>query len=266
MTAPFELAAVALVFMLAVMSTAWLTQRAAKNAGWIDVFWTFGTGATLVLAALWHTDALPPRQWLVAALGGIWAVRLGTYIALRVASSREEDVRYKRLRAQWGAGFQSRVFGFALLQAPAGALLAFCVFLAAHAGPGVLTIRDAIGAALLAVAIVGEGVADEQLRRFKRTAAKGAVMDKGLWGLSRHPNYFFEWVGWLAYPVIAIDPAYPLSYASLIAPAVMYVILRYGTGVPMLERVMLESRGDAFRDYQKRVSPFFPLPPRKAPK
>jgi steroid 5-alpha reductase family enzyme len=42
----------------------------------------------------------------------------------------------------------------------------------------------------------------------------------------------------------------------------MFLILRFGTGVPALEKSMLESRGDKFRDYQRRVSAFFPLPPK----
>jgi steroid 5-alpha reductase family enzyme len=44
---------------------------------------------------------------------------------------------------------------------------------------------------------------------------------------------------------------------------VMYGLLRYVSGVTPLEEAMLESRGDKFRDYQKRVSVFFPLPPQK---
>jgi steroid 5-alpha reductase family enzyme len=88
-------------------------------------------------------------------------------------------------------------------------------------------------------------------------------MDEGLWSWSRHPNYFFEWFGWLAYPAIGFDPAVPFTWMTWIAPTLMFVILRYGTGVPALETSMLRRRGDAFRVYQERVSAFFPLPPRR---
>ena len=65
---------------------------------------------------------------------------------------------------------------------------------------------DVAAPAVLAVAIVGEALADAQLRRFRADPAnRGSVCDVGLWGWSRHPNYFFEWLGWVAYPLIAID-------------------------------------------------------------
>jgi steroid 5-alpha reductase family enzyme len=95
-------------------------------------------------------------------------------------------------------------------------------------------------------------------------ANRGKVIEIGLWAWSRHPNYFFQWLGWLAYPVIALDPARPVTWLSLAAPAVMYGLLRYVSGVPPLEQAMLKSRGDLFRDYQRRVSVFFPLPPKRA--
>jgi steroid 5-alpha reductase family enzyme len=64
---------------------------------------------------------------------------------------------------------------------------------------------DIVGVAVLVIAVAGTGLADEQLRRFKRNPAnKGQVCDIGLWSWSRHPNYFFEWVGWLAYPILAV--------------------------------------------------------------
>jgi steroid 5-alpha reductase family enzyme len=106
------------------------------------------------------------------------------------------------------------------------------------------------------------------LKNFRTDPAnKGRVCGVGLWRWSRHPNYFFEWFGWLAYPVIAIAPDYPLSYpwgwATLLAPVFMYWILVHVTGIPPLEQQMLRSRGERFRDYQSRTSMFFPLPPQR---
>jgi steroid 5-alpha reductase family enzyme len=197
----------------------------------------------------------------VAALGAVWAIRLGGYVALRVAGSKSEDARYSKLREEWGAKFQNNMLFLVIPQAPATALLAVSVFTAAHVGFGPIGLRDILGAVVLAIAIAGEGLADEQMRRFKRTATHGALMDRGLWAWSRHPNYFFEWLGWMAYPVIGFDPSRPETWATFVAPVVMFIVLRYGTGVPMLERIMLQSRGDLFRDYQSRVSPFFLWPP-----
>ena len=251
--------------MAVVMTAAWLVQRAVRNGGWVDGFWTFGTGAACVAAALWPEPAMnSARQLLVAGLAAVWALRLGSYIAHRVATSAE-DTRYTGLREEWGARFQANMFWLVIVQAPAAAILGLTVFAAAHGGGSDLGLRDVIGTLVLVIAIVGEGLADEQMRKFKSEGHHGAIMDKGLWGWSRHPNYFFEWFGWLAYPVIGFDPSEPWSWATWIAPVVMFLILRFGTGVPALEKTMLQSRGDKFRDYQKRVSAFFPLPPKGNP-
>ena len=103
------------------------------------------------------------------------------------------------------------------------------------------------------------------MKRFRADPTnKGKVIETGLWAWSRHPNYFFQWLGWVAYPVIALDPSRPVTFLSLAAPAVMYGLLRPVSGVPPLEEAMLKSRGDLFRDYQKRVSVFFPLPPKQS--
>jgi steroid 5-alpha reductase family enzyme len=208
---------------------------------------------------------IKPRQALVAALVAIWALRLGLYVALRVARS-EEDSRYADLRRQWGAKFQGRLFGFILIQAPVGLILALGIMLAARNPKPGLGLSDALGAAILAIAILGEALADEQLRRFKTDPAnRGQICDSGLWSWSRHPNYFFEWFGWLAYPVIAWAPpsVYPWGFAAIVAPILMYLVLDRGTGVPPLEAQMLKSRGDAFVRYQARVSRFFLSPPRR---
>ena len=142
-----------LVSMTGVMSAAWLAQRALLNAGWVDVFWTFGTGASCVAMALWPGHAaVMERQALVALLGAIWSARLGFYIAIRVARSTEEDARYAGLRKDWGAGFQSKMFALVIVQAPASALLTLSVFAAAHGPTAGIGVRDLFGVLLLAIA------------------------------------------------------------------------------------------------------------------
>ncbi len=92
---------------------------------------------------------------------------------------------------------------------------------------------------------------------------RGAVADTGLWGWSRHPNYFFEWLGWFGYFAIAVTPGYGPGWLALIGPAMMYWLLVHASGIPPLEKHMLATRGDAFRAYQARVSAFFPWPLRR---
>ena len=256
------------VLLLAVMAAAWVVQTLTRNVGWVDVFWTFGEGLAGAGLALWPAGgALGARQGLVAALVAIWSLRLGLYVAIRVASG-PEDRRYVELRQDWAPRFRLKLLGFVLLQAPVGLILALAITLAArNPAPG-LGWRDGLGAFVLLAAILGEGVADEQMRRFKADpSSHGRICERGLWAWSRHPNYFFEWMGWLAYPVIAwpSGPVYVWGWAAWVAPVLMFLVLDRGTGIPPLEAHMAKSRGQAFADYQARVSRFFPVPPRQRP-
>ena len=257
---------VSLALVLA-MTGAWAVQRVTGNSGWIDAIWSLSTGAAGVAYALIPTTGYHPsaRAVLAAVLVGVWSLRLGLHIAARTASSTAEDPRYAQFRKDWGASFQIKLFLFLMIQAAAAAILALSVLVAArNPAPG-LVWTDAMGALVLIVAVAGEGLADAQLRKFKSYGPnKGAICDIGLWSWSRHPNYFFEWFGWLAYPLIAFDPGgnWPWGWAALSAPAFMYYLLRYASGVPPTEEAMARSRGAAFEDYKRRVSVFFPLPPR----
>lgn len=117
------------------------------------------------------------------------------------------------------------------------------------------------------IAIGGEALADEQLRRFRKNPNnKGAICDAGLWKLSRHPNYFFEWFGWLSYPLFAIDftGGFSWGFAAVAGPACMYWLLVYVSGIPPLEEHMIRRHGVKFRDYQLKTPAFFPLPQRTA--
>ena len=246
-----------------VMTGAWVVQRVSRNIGWVDVVWTFGTAAAGILLALAWGGGSTPRGAMVALIVAIWGARLGLHVAFRVASS-QEDGRYRELRQDWGGALQPRLFGFLQIQAVVSTGLAVAIALAARRPGPWPDAQDALGLAIAAVAIAGETIADRQLAAFAKDPANGGkVCETGLWGWSRHPNYFFEWLAWLAYPAIAINAHAPQGAWSLIAPVAMYLVLRHGTGVPPLEAHMLKSRGDAFRDYQARVSPFIPLPPRK---
>ena len=247
------------------MSGAWLAWRRTGNSGWIDTIWTFSLGAVSGGAALMPAGgAAPnPRQWLVATLVVLWSLRLGIHIARRSAGI-SDDPRYAALAREWGRNAPRRMLLFLQSQAWGSVPLAFAIFVAARFPGAELRPLDYVGASILLAGIVGEAVADEQLRRFRSDPAnRGKVCDMGLWRWSRHPNYFFEWLGWLAYPVIAFttDVAnYPWSLAAWLAPIFMYCILVHLTGIPPLEEQMLRSRGQRYRDYQARTSRFFPLP------
>lgn len=245
------------------MTIAWVVQQRTGNSGWVDTIWTFSLGLTGVVSALWPLGggSINARQWLVAALVAIWSLRLGTHIAVRTASITD-DPRYAEFARQWGADARRRMFIFLQNQGLGTVPLVFSIFIAAHYPSDALRPQDYLGALILLTGIAGEATADAQLKRFRaKPANKGRVCDAGLWKFSRHPNYFFEWFGWLAYPMIALSPEYPWGLVTLLAPIFMYWILVHVTGIPPLEEQMQRSRGDAYRSYQLRTSKFFPLPP-----
>jgi steroid 5-alpha reductase family enzyme len=254
------------VSLSVLMTLAWIVQQRTGNSGWVDTIWTFSLGIVGAGSALWPLAGASPnaRQWLVAALVAIWSLRLGSHIAVRTAGI-SDDPRYAAFASEWGVNSARKMFMFLQNQGFGSIPLVFSIFVAARFPSDTLRAQDYLGALILFVGIAGEALSDAQLKSFRADAAnKGRVCDIGLWRWSRHPNYFFEWFGWLAYPAIALSTDYPWSLATLLAPLFMYWILRYITGVPPLEAQMIKSRGDRYRDYQASTSVFFPLPP-KAP-
>lgn len=252
----FQLLIPAALFLSAVMAAAWWQQRRLRNAGWVDAFWTFGTGAAGVGVALAAGDG--PRRLVVAALIALWALRLGAHIAAR-SHGTAEDSRYANFRIEWGAGFERRMFGFLQIQAAAALLLLLPIL--AAAAPGPLGWLDILAIALALAALLGEAIADRQLQAFRANPAnRGGICERGLWAYSRHPNYFFEWLHWCAYPLLALAAGWGAAALALVGPAFIYWLLVHVSGIPPLEAQMLRSRGEAFRAYQRRVSAFFPLP------
>jgi steroid 5-alpha reductase family enzyme len=254
------------VGLIIVMTAAWITQRITHNAGWVDTFWTFGTGAGGLALAIVPVsgETLSPRQVVAGAMVLVWSLRLGLHLLARTPG-RPEDVRYARYRADWGAEYERNMFGLLMVQAIAGVVLDMSVMIAArNPAPG-LQRHDLLGVLLLLFCVIGGGVADQQVQSFRADPANhGAVCDKGLWAWSRHPNYFFEFLGWVAYPLLAFNPNWVWGWFAWMGPLLMYWLLVHVSGIPPNEREMLRSRGERFRAYQERVSAFFPSPPKRA--
>lgn len=257
---------VASIAFSALMACAWWVQRITRNSGWIDVIWTAGVGVTgLYLALKAGSGAVTARQAAVAGLAALWSLRLGAHLFIRAVTTGD-DPRYRDLMEQWGTATNRKLFEFLQIQAAAGLVLAVAIMIAALS-PGVFpSYGDIAGLALFTAGLVGSATADLQLRQFKAKAANaGKICDRGLWRWSRHPNYFFEWLCWLSYPIIAIDPSesYTWGYAALTAPILMYWLLVYVSGIPPLETHLMRSRGAAFMIYRMRTSTFFPWPPKR---
>ena len=243
------------------MAAAWRVRMRTGNSGWIDAIWSAGTGAAGLIAAL--SAPAGGRRFLAAGLIALWSLRLAGHIALR-ARRAPDDPRYAALAREWGSAFPQRLFVFLQIQAAAALPLAAAVGMAARAPRPFPDVFDALALAIALIGILGEGLADAQLRAFRRTAPKGAICETGLWRMSRHPNYFFEFVFWCGWPVMAFG--WPTGAIAVAAPALIYLLLNHASGVPPLERSMRASRGAAFDAYAARVNRFFPGPPRNGVK
>jgi steroid 5-alpha reductase family enzyme len=246
-------------FMSLVMLALWLLQRRGTNAGIVDVAWSFGTGACAAWLAF-HADGLPVRRLMVGAMAGMWGVRLGLMLAGRMRHERE-DGRYTMMRQRWGDRAQWRMLGFYQIQAVWAVLFALPMMGAAFSSRP-LGAPDVLGVLVWAASVLGETVADRQLAQFRlQPENRGRVCRIGLWGWSRHPNYFFEWLHWFAYALVGLGSGWVwLSAAGI---CIMLLFLTKITGIPPTEARAVQSRGDAYRAYQREVSAFFPLPPKR---
>ena len=236
--------------------------RRMDNYGIVDIAWSYAFGALATLYALLG-PGWPARRALIAAMAVMWSTRLGTHLFIRVMGHHPvEDGRYVQLRHDWAGNFAAKMFGFFQMQAVSVVLLGAAFLLACLNPAPALRPLELAGAALWLVAISGESLADAQLAAFKRDAAnQGRVCDAGLWHYSRHPNYFFEWLIWVAYFVFAV--ASPWGWLAIVGPASILFLLLRVTGIPMTEEQSLRSRGDAYRRYQQTTSAFVPWFPKK---
>jgi steroid 5-alpha reductase family enzyme len=87
-------------------------------------------------------------------------------------------------------------------------------------------------------------------------ANRGKTCQEGLWRYSRHPNYFFEWLHWFAYVSWAAGSG--LEWLAWMGPVIMLWFLVKVTGIPASEAQSLKSRGEEYREYQRRTSAFIP--------
>ena len=257
---PFHALASLWILAAAVMSAGWWWQQRRGNAGVADVLWS-----ALLAVGAWTLAACgagsPAPRALLALLGGGWALRLSVHLLRRVRRE-PEDGRYQALRARW-SGRAGSWFAFFQLQALSVVLFALpFVPVAAnrHAGSAWL----AAGALLWLTGVLGESLADRQLARWRSVPGhRGHTCRTGLWRYSRHPNYFFEWLHWFAYAAWSVGS--PLAPLAWLGPLAMFVFLRYLSGVPWTEQQALRTRGEDYRDYQRRTSVFFPWFPLSPP-
>jgi len=252
----------------AVMLGVWFVELARRDATIVDVAWTINLGLLAALyAVLTAVDANAngaidssgshARRIALVVLVGAWSARLATHLVTDRVLGKPEDGRYRLLRERWGPRAHRNFLAFFQAQALLDAVLSIpFVLVAANPSREIATI-EWIAVLVWTIAITGESIADRQLARFRRDpASKGRTCRVGLWNHSRHPNYFFEWLHWIAYALAA--SAAPLGWIAWSAPAIMLFLLFAVTGIPATEAHALASRGQDYADYQRTTSAFVP--------
>jgi steroid 5-alpha reductase family enzyme len=119
-----------------------------------------------------------------------------------------------------------------------------------------------LGTVLFAVGLSLNVLSDRQLAQWRANPDNaGKTCRAGLWRYSRHPNYFFEWLLWVGWAVIAT--AAPWGWLGWMTPVLLLVLLFTITGIPPTEEQALRGRGEDYRRYQQETSVFVPWFPKR---
>lgn len=191
----------------------------------------------------------------------MWGMRLSYHIYLRNLG-KPEDFRYANWRKEWGR--HQPIIAFFKVFMLQGTIMwiiglpVMFVFSGKNLSPGW---TGSTGLLLFLFGLTFEGIADSQMKRFKQFPDNhGKIITSGLWKYSRHPNYFGEALLWWGIGIYS----YSVSgyWFSFISPLIITLLLRYVSGVPMLEE-KYKDRKD-FREYASKTSIFVPLIGRKS--
>jgi steroid 5-alpha reductase family enzyme len=236
------------------MTMVFILALLRKDNSIVDAFW--GLGFIVVSAySLVQSGEIDLRKAIVNLLVIIWGLRLSVHIMLR-NKDQGEDFRYKAWRKQWKFFFLRSYLQIFLLQGFFMLLISAPIwFINFHKG-GTLGIWDSLGLLLFGAGFITEAIADYQLSEFKRTTSnKGKLIKTGLWAVSRHPNYFGEALLWWGISFYALS--FPYGWYTLISPVLITLLLRFVSGVPMLEK-KLQHHSDWER-YKSSTAPFVPF-------
>ncbi len=249
----------AAVTIACLMLASWSVSLLRRDASIVDIVWGLGF-VVVAWAAKFVTGASGAGNWLLLMMVTVWGLRLAGYLAKRNLGNGE-DFRYRAMRRKHGERFAIvslySVFG---LQ---GALM-FVVSLPVtlgqrdtNAGAGFVVL---LGFIVWAIGAYFEVVGDAQLARFKRDPRNtDQIMDQGLWGLTRHPNYFGDCLVWWGLAIVgAAQGAGPWAFLGAV---VMTVLLVRVSGAALLDR-LLAKRKPGYAEYMERTSGFIPMPRR----
>ena len=224
-----------------------------KNNGIVDVAW--GIGFIVVAASLLvSSKSYNPSQLLISSFILLWGMRLSIHILMR-SLGKPEDFRYANWRKAWGATIIWRSYlQVFMLQMFFLLIIASPMFLVINSDQN-FTYVNLLGCLIALAGLLFESIADYQMVAFKKSPQnKGKIMRYGLWRYSRHPNYFGEALFWWGIAFIAYSSGN--YYIEFISPIVITILVRYISGVPMLE-VKYENNPE-YIEYKNTTSPFIP--------
>ncbi len=254
---------------LSVFFAVWVISVIVKDASIVDILW--GPSLAIPAIATWmRVDVSDPRATVLLILVLLWATRLGAYLAIRNLG-HSEDFRYQKMRAKAGNDRKFAIqslYTVYLLQCIVSFFVSLPVQLGQFdantiigTGSGALGILAYAGILVFSIGLSFEAIGDLQLRAFKKDPAnKGKLMDQGLWAWTRHPNYFGDSAVWFGLTMIALESSH--GWMTILSPILMFIFLYFLSGKGLLERSMTRNYPE-YATYKKRVSGFFPLPPKK---
>ena len=245
------------IVALALFTFTWLLSLKLNNFSFVDITWSYSLAVIGPIYAF-VADGFLPRRMIAASMAILWSLRLGSYLLLRIKKHHpHEDARYTVLREKWKGRLTRNFFWFFQAQGLLILMLSAPVLLACLNPSMQWSNIELVGIIVWIAGLTGETIADAQMNAYKRDPAnKSKVCQCGLWRFSRHPNYFFESVVWIGFWLFACGS--PWGWVTIYAPAlILYFLLRV-TGIPLTEACAVKSKGDAYRDYQRTTSAFFP--------
>lgn len=213
----------------------------------------------LAVLALVLTDNADARTVILAAMILVWAVRLGVFLFRRVRSAGK-DGRFDKLKHDWARFLMTwTVQGLWITFTAAAALAAMT-----SGNKQGLGFVGVVGIIVWAIGFGIEVVSDQQKSSWRADPANdGRFITVGLWALSRHPNYFGEFLLWVGVAILAVPVLQGWQYVTLLSPVFVYLLLSKVSGVPMLEKRADKRWGGQpdYEEYKSRTPVFFPRPP-----
>lgn len=251
------LLALGLIFLHMCLIWGWYLYRG--NPSVVDVGWA--SGLTVIGLFYLCSQPLSCRSVSLGILLLFWGLRLGLYLWLTRIRQGKIDQRYISLSEKWK---MNKPVGFFLnfqFQGLLVLIISLPWYFVSISGHQHLNGLDYFAFIVALLSVILETTADYQLQQFKKNHP-GKLCDKGLWRLSRHPNYFFEWLTWCSFAMLAF--ATPYGWLAVVSPILLYIIMTRITA-PMTEAQSIKSKGKTYLEYKQNTPMFFPtLLPRKS--